>query len=720
MHTRKRLVHDIAAIGAALALISAAQSAHSADSDFAIEEVLVTAQKRSESIQDVPVAISSFSAEMAANVGADNIVEIIPMIPGLTGTTAGLATNTWAIRGISSNDFTAGGEASVGVFIDDAYIGRNVLATGAFFDIDRVEVVKGPQGTLFGRNAAAGAINIVTKKPQDENSLRLGVGMGNEGQQDYSVIGNLAVNDDFAVRMSYHGTRFEGLWEEMTFGEEAFSDQDALRVSALWSPSDSFTAQLTLNYGDAEGNMNGAYNPLFQTVEPGVEFPDQIARSTRDLETSETDGASLRLSWDVNENLTLTSITDARSYDYSYKSDVDATSDDAFIDAAFAVGTGGSTIEFNQPDVGQSSFAQEFRLNGSTDSINWFVGLSYFSEDVDERTQLNLIDTALGLGLLAMDDTATKGKTKAVGVYGDMTWAVNDALSVTAGIRWSEDKKDWCTTSTAGIGLVAVSTDGQVCGDAKWSEITPRFVVDYALTEDMMAYASYSKGYKGGGFNSAAGDFVGGDFIGDAVVGFEPETIDAYELGLKSTALDGRLQFNAAAYLNDYQNLQVQTATLAGILVTNAAEAETQGLELEVNYMPAAGLTLMGNYSSLDTEFTKGDNAGNVLAYAPENTFSVGASYVTELSTGTLDWFTMYSWQDEFFFDATNMLVEDSRGLLGAKVTYRPASEGWDLALGGENLTDEDYAVARTDIGLGESINRGMPRLWKVEFNAYF
>jgi len=720
MHTRKRLVHDIAAIGAALALISAAQSAHSADSDFAIEEVLVTAQKRSESIQDVPVAISSFSAEMAANVGADNIVEIIPMIPGLTGTTAGLATNTWAIRGISSNDFTAGGEASVGVFIDDAYIGRNVLATGAFFDIDRVEVVKGPQGTLFGRNAAAGAINIVTKKPQDENSLRLGVGMGNEGQQDYSVIGNLAVNDDFALRMSYHGTRFEGLWEEMTFGEEAFSDQDALRVSALWSPSDSFTAQLTLNYGDAEGNMNGAYNPLFQTVEPGVEFPDQIARSTRDLETSETDGASLRLSWDVNENLTLTSITDARSYDYSYKSDVDATSDDAFIDAAFAVGTGGSTIEFNQPDVGQSSFAQEFRLNGSTDSINWFVGLSYFSEDVDERTQLNLIDTALGLGLLAMDDTATKGKTKAVGVYGDMTWAVNDALSVTAGIRWSEDKKDWCTTSTAGIGLVAVSTDGQVCGDAKWSEVTPRFVVDYALTEDMMAYASYSKGYKGGGFNSAAGDFVGGDFIGDAVVGFEPETIDAYELGLKSTALDGRLQFNAAAYLNDYQNLQVQTATLAGILVTNAAEAETQGLELEVNYMPAAGLTLMGNYSSLDTEFTKGDNAGNVLAYAPENTFSVGASYVTELSSGTLDWFTMYSWQDEFFFDATNMLVEDSRGLLGAKVTYRPASEGWDLALGGENLTDEDYAVARTDIGLGESINRGMPRLWKVEFNAYF
>ena len=717
MQTKNRLVKAIAVISAALAF---APIAHSAENEFAIEEIVVTAQKRAESIQDVPVSISALSGEMADNMGADSIDEIIPMVPGLTGSTGGLASNTWAIRGISSNDFTVGGEPSVGVFIDDAYIGRNALAVGAYFDIDRIEVVKGPQGTLFGRNAAAGAISIITKKPEFENSLKFGVGVGNEGQQDYNVMGNLAASDEFAVRFSYHGTRLEGIWREVTFNEEGFIDQDSLRLSALWMPSDGLTARLTLNYSDGETNMGGLYNPGLSTVAPGEEFPDTIALSTQDRETNETDGANLRLSWDLNENLTLTSITDARSFDFSYKNDADNTADDALIDAVFAVGTGGSTIEFDQPDIGQRSFSQEFRLNGARERVDWFVGLNYFNEKVDERTLLNLFDTALGLGLLAVDDTATEGETDALGVYGDVKWAVSDAVSLTAGLRWSQDKKDWCTTGSAGIGLVAVPTVGQVCGGDEWSEVTPRVVVEYAITPDAMSYASFSKGYKGGGFNPSAGDFVGGDGIGDGVAGFEPETIDAFELGLKSTALDGRLQFNAAAYFNDYTNLQVLSATLGGILVTNAAEAETQGVELEATYMPAAGLTLMGNYSYLDTEFKKGEDAGNALAFSPENTLSLGAAYEMELNSGTLSWFAIYTWQDDFFYDAANLRPEPDRGLLAAKVTYRPDSERWDVALGAQNITDEDYTQRRSDIGLGASINRGMPRLWKVELNAYF
>lgn len=717
MQTKNRLVNAIAVISTALAF---APIAHSAENEFAIEEIVVTAQKRAESIQDVPVSISALSAEMADNMGADSIDEIIPVVPGLTGSTGGLAANIWALRGISSNDFTVGGEPSVGVFIDDAYIGRNALATGAYFDIDRIEVVKGPQGTLFGRNAAAGAISIITKKPEFENSLKLGAGVGNEGQQDYNVIGNLAASDEFAVRFSYHGTRLEGIWREVTFNEEGFIDQDSLRLSALWMPSNGLTARLTLNYSDGETNMGGLYSPGLSTVAPGEEFPDMIALSTQDRETNQTDGANLRLSWDLNEDLTLTSITDARSFDFSYKNDADNTADDALIDAVFAVGTGGSTIEFDQPDIGQRSFSQEFRLNGARDRVDWFVGLSYFNEKVDERTLLNLFDTALGLGLLAADDTATEGETDALGVYGDVKWAVSDAVSLTAGLRWSQDKKDWCTTGSAGIGLVAVPTAGKVCGGDEWSEITPRVVVEYAITPDAMSYASFSKGYKGGGFNTSAGDFVGGDGIGDGVAGFEPETIDAFELGLKSTALDGRLQFNAAAYFNDYTNLQVLSATLGGILVTNAAEAETQGVELEATYMPAPGLTLMGNYSYLDTEFKEGEDAGNALAFSPENALSLGAAYEMELNSGTLSWFAMYTWQDDFFYDSANLRPEPDRGLLAAKLTYRPNSERWDLAVGAQNITDEEYTQRRSDIGLGATINRGMPRLWKVELNAYF
>ena len=182
-----------------------------------IEKIVVSTQKRSQSIQEVPIAISSIDEHMAENIGADRITDVIPFIPGITGQTVGLASNLWTIRGISSNDFTVGSEPSVGVFIDDAYIGRNALATGAFFDIERVEVVKGPQGTLFGRNSAAGAINITTVKPEDDTYFELGAGFGNEGQRELNAMANVAVSDEFAVRFSYYSTKLEGLWKELTY-----------------------------------------------------------------------------------------------------------------------------------------------------------------------------------------------------------------------------------------------------------------------------------------------------------------------------------------------------------------------------------------------------------------------------------------------------------------------------------------------------------------------
>ena len=703
----------------AVAAATLASTVYAQNNDFAIDEIVVTAQKRAESAQDVPVAISAFNEDMVTNTGVDTLTDIIPMIPGLTGSTAGIATNAWAIRGISTNDWSAGSEPSVGVFVDDAYIGRNVLATSAFFDVDRIEVVKGPQGTLFGRNASVGAISIVTNKPEDEDSLQLGLSAGNEGQREYNLIGNLAVNDELALRFAYHGSRLDGIWEDVAQNEDGFADRDDYRLMARWTPNDGFEALLTLNYSDAETNMGGAYNPGLSTVEPGEEFPDKIARSVKERETSESDGINLRLTWDLTEELTLTSITDRRSFDYSYVQDVDATNDDALIDAVFAVGTGGATLGFANPDTEQRSLSQEFRLNGNVGSVDWFVGVSYFEEDIDEVTVVDLVDTALGLGLLAEDRIISGGTTESVGIYADVKWAVTEALSLTAGLRWSQDEKDWCTQSSAGVGLAAIDSP-KVCGDETWRETTPRLVVDYAFNNDMMVFASISKGYKGGGFNASAGDFVGADFIGDGVAGFDPESNLAYELGLKSTLLDGRFQFNASTYLNDYKDLQIQTATLAGILTTNAAEAETKGLEMEVTYMPMAGLTLMANYAYLEAEFTKGSLDGMDLAYAPENTYSFSASYEQLSGAGSLTWFAMYNWQDDFHFDAANTLSEEDYGLLNAKVTFTPSSEAWDLALGVDNIADEEYAAVRQDIGLGLAINRGMPRLWKVDFNVYF
>jgi len=300
-----------------------------------LEEVLVTAQKRSQNLQDVPIAISAVSQEIIEQTGINTITEVIPMVPGLTGSDFGLATNTWAIRGISSNDWSAGSEPAVGVFFDDAYVGRNTFATGTFFDINRIEVVKGPQGTLFGRNSAAGAISLISNKPGDDNELQLGVALGDEGQERYEVVGNWAVSESFSLRLAYQHQEWEGMWEEVVTGDDAYQESDAVRLMARWDISDSFEALLRVNYAKAETNYTSAMNIPLNIADPGEEYPDKYAITTPNYEENEDEGVGLRLSWDINDSLQLISITDYRTGENDYYEDVDGTADDSAISLLF-------------------------------------------------------------------------------------------------------------------------------------------------------------------------------------------------------------------------------------------------------------------------------------------------------------------------------------------------------------------------------------------------
>lgn len=714
---KKILTLEVAALTAAALL----QPVTAAAQQGTLEEVMVTAQKRSQSAQDVPIAISALSSEMITDTGVDNLTQVLPMLPGVTGMTAGIATNAWAIRGISTNDWSTGSEPSVAIYIDEAYVGRNALAAGAFFDLERIEAVNGPQGTLFGRNAAAGAITMTTNKPTDDNALRLGLGVGDEGQEEYDLVANLAVTNGAALRFAYHGTRLEGLWKDVANNEDVFRDEDGFRLIGRWDVTDSFEALLTINYGEQETNMGGVYAPDISTVEPGVEFPDNIARTTLDREKNETSGVDLRLTWEFSNGMTLTSITDTRQYDYTYMQDVDASNADALIDAILATGTGGVTLEYEQEDTEGKTLSQEFRLAGNTDSLDWFLGINYFDEETDETQKVNMYDTALGLGILARDQNVVEGDNKALGIYGDIRWAATDALALTAGVRWTRDEKDWCTAGLAELGFIGVNTPEKICDSETWSEFTPRLVADYVVNDGTMLYGSVSRGYKAGGFNPAAADFDG-DFFGDAVAAFDPETNISYEIGAKNEFLDGSMRLNAAVYFSDYEDLQVASATLGGILISNAAEAEVKGLELDWTFVPSANWTLNANYSYIDSEYTDGVLKGNTLNYAPENSYAVSAKYDMAVGDGNIGWFALYSYQSDFFFDPTNQREEDGYGLLGAKVTYTPASERWEVSVSGDNLTDEDYANFRQDIGLGTgiSINRGLPRLVRLNVNVYF
>jgi len=733
MNRKQSLSRDIALLSVSGLLASVPAMAN----NWAIEEVVVTAQKRAESAQDVPVAISAFSEEMVANTGADQITDIIAMIPGLTGTSASASDSTWAIRGISTNDFTIAAEPSIGMFIDDAYIGRNPHATAAFYDIERIEVVKGPQGTLFGRNAVAGAISLSTNKPEDDINASVGGYVGNEGQQGMDLMGNMAVTDELAVRLAYHGTRLEGVFEDVAQDKEAAADSDAARLSARWNPTTDLEVLATVNYSDGETQLfGGAYNTFWQTLNdnPGADsgmYPDKIRQSGEDCEEVRTKGANVRLTWDLSDELTLTSITDWRVYDLAFHQDVDGSEADAALGGAF--GFPPFNLQYFQ-QTNQESLSQEFRLNGTTENLDWFVGASYFKERLDEVIVVSAVNTTGipgvipdALGILATDSSFADGESESVGVYGDIKYAINEDLSVTAGIRWSKDDKTWCTAGEDQSGAFGfVTTAGDVCADESWTEVTPRLVLDYALGEDTMVYASFSKGYKGGGFNTTT---VGGT----ALLGFDPETVKAYELGLKGSYLEGQLMVNAAVFFNDYQDLQIQDASTAGIFTRNAAEAETQGLELDFTYALSDALVLMGNYTYLDADFQGGQTVnpygttyqlqGNNLGFAPEQTYSLAVAYDLDLFGGTLSLFTAYNWTDEYHYTAENVpeTTQEDYGLWNAKATFRPADEGWDAYISVDNINDEEYTTLLQDIGLGPvNVYRGMPRLMKVGFNVNF
>ena len=651
-----------------------------ANSAFAqLEEVLVTAQKREQNLQDVPIAISAVNEELLEQTGVNTITEVIPMVAGLSGADYGLATNTWAIRGIGSNDWTIGSEPSVGVFIDDAYVGRNIFATSNFFDINRIEVVKGPQGTLFGRNAAAGAISLVTNKPGDGDELHLGLSMGDEGQRRYELVGNWALSDSFALRLAYQNQKWEGMWTEVNSGQEMYTESDVLRLSARWDISDNLEALFKYNKGDAETNYTSAVSILTNPAQTGVEYPDRFAINQPNFEQNKDDGFGLRLTWSLSDSLTLVSITDSRSGENDYFEDVDGTADDITIDEA-VFGVPGGAVGGLNIHVGlggdADSFYQEFRLSGGSEAIDWFAGASYYSEDLDNsRWEVDYVATALGFPV-GSQRISSRAENESMGIYGDITWQASDQLALTAGARWSSDDKDWCTnTLQDDFGEAGGPTPGELCETKEWDELTSRFIAQYNVSDDTMMFASVSQGYKGGGFNTSVAD-LDGDFIAETIIDFDPETSIAYELGFKSTMMEGRMQLNGSFYVIDYEALQFATLTLeTGLQIANAGDVDSRGFEIELNYAPNDSVLLMANYANSEAEVGSGALNGQTLAYAPQATYSLGAMVDQPFASGTLNWFAMYNYTGDYFHDMDNFLEEDGYGVMNAKVTYIPSSE---------------------------------------------
>lgn len=704
-----------------------------------LEEVVVTAQKRETSLQTTPIAITAFGQSALDDIGAANIQDLIESVPTLHTSRNNNGAVQITLRGITSTNNTELGDPAVSFNVDGIYMARPQAASALMFDVESVEVLRGPQGTLFGRNSPAGAINLITKKPGQEMEGSVGVLVGNYDRYQVQGAVTIPVSDTFSLRFSgmteqrdSFNTAGEGSGEPVA-DDEMLDTRDDLagRVSALWTPTDDLSWLLTFDYLNSEG--------LPQLAVEGT--PDQIDIRTRDVNgpsTFELDTTSLRskIDWNFSDNVGM-------SYLASFNS----------LDTERLTRAGGNQYANRE----NSSSTHEIQLKSiNPDSqLEWILGAFFFEEENDTDFQVATFPTG-GIRFRQPDRTS-----EAQAIFGQATYHVSDQLGLTLGVRQSEDEKEdvggenqdcgapfpfggnpanWFFPEDLGTSeaeRVCALPDGADPNTRKndWSATTWRLQVDYEA-DGTFYYGSIATGYKAGGFGDAG------------TPDYDEENLINYELGMKTDLLDGRLRLNSALFFSDYEDLQVSAVEgtggeTAALATRNAGEAELTGLEVEFIWLPTENSRVQGFFAYLDAEFTsfpgavdsafgeRGvffDAAGNTLPYTSE--LSALVAYDVDIAMdngGTLRPRLSVAWRDDYWLRAINRPVDDlqeSHTIVDASLRYTSADESWSVELFGKNLTDEEVAISGDSVGAGFN-NRieytyKPPRTWGVRLDYNF
>lgn len=628
------------------ALLPGAVVAAEAKSRAQLEEVIVTAQKQQQSLQDVPIAVAAVDGAKIRDAGLQRIEELTAYVPNFKMAVTGQG-NAIYIRGVGSGD-NRGFEQSVGMFIDGIYAGRGQQFQSPFLDIALVEVLKGPQGTLFGKNTIAGAVNISTSRPSDELGGELAYQYNAEiGAREVTAILNTPLGAGFSARAAYKRLEEEGYVDNFILGrDEAQRAEDSLRLALRWDVSDKLDVNLKLEQSDfgIQGttfqltDKTGTFN-LYQSnialpinvpvnipfallsynledeIDPredgrfdrkksDKQFPWQPAQTQNNAES-----AVLTAEYALTDSITLTSVTGYSHFDFIFNLDAD------FTDLEF-IGTE-NTEDFTQ-------LSQEFRIAGNVgENIDYIAGIYAHTQELNSTLWLNLDFNALGvpsnlLGLSLPTQLATftefEQSTDSMAVFGQATWAITETLSATLGLRWGEDEKQaskyldiaqFRSKERTPNPLYAIiagalnnSENHDIENQRSVDNVSPAFNLQWYASEDIMSYFRYAKGFKDGGFN--ASDTTSSQ---DAFT-YEDEEADTFELGIKTTLFGGAATFNTAAFYTEFANRQVSNFTLTGYVVGNAAESITQGLEADFRMALSERLTIGASAAWLDSYFT--------------------------------------------------------------------------------------------------------------------
>ncbi len=689
------------------------------ESGFALEEIQVTARRRTESLQDVPIAVTAFSADELALRGAADITDIAQVAPSVTlePSRATNSTLTAFIRGVGQQDPLAGFEQGVALYLDDVYIARPQGALLDIYDIERIEVLRGPQGTLYGRNAVGGAIKYVTKRLADEPEFGLRLSYGSYDQMDIVAKGSVPVSDTVRVGATVASLNRDGFGENLTTGEDNYNKEIlAARASLEFLPNDALFVRIAADYTNDDSNAVAGYRPYPGAVS-GTPVTDSVydtyAGATQNASTAAINGNNEvtskgiqgSIEWTASDSVTLKSVTAYRE-DYT-ESVIDF--DSLAVD------------DFDAPVIyDNEQFSQEFQLLYTSDKLSGVFGFYYL--DASAANDFDVVLGQLGRVAFGSELTAYTGgtvDTKAWSLFADVTYDFTEALSLSLGGRYTNDKRsadifraNYLNGNSPFFGnenaiQIAVSSDFEA--ERTFKDFSPRIALDYKLSEDALVYAGFSRGFKAGSFDPRGANITSPE----VEEGFDPETLDSYEVGLKSTWMDGRARTNIAVFYSDYKDMQIpgslpidtdNDGVNDGFVgtVTNAGKATIKGIEFEGNFLLTENLTLQTSLNLLDAEIKEwilnGENVADQreVQNTPEFMSFVGLTYMTELSSGTLSINANWSHKSSIVQFETPVPEIDQKAydIANASVVWTSESEKYRFGVHGKNLFDTQYKTA--------------------------
>lgn len=666
---------------------------------------IVTARRYREALKDVPVAVTTFSEDKLDRMGAQTVVDIERSVPNLT-VNASRATNstlTAYLRGVGQNDPLWGYEPGVGLYIDDVYFARPQAGVLDILDIERIEVLRGPQGTLYGKNTMGGAIKYITRELPDSARGYVDVALGSYNQRDIKLGYSAPLSGDLMAGVSVAKLSRDGFGEvvaDSPFAGDAVSDKDiqAARLNVTWNIADNLKLKLVADDIQDDSNARGGQRlsdncigtsctVVFTPLDDRYDTRSNLDPSRNEVSSS---GQALTLTWDIDKNWQFKSVTAKREGDTTSDIDFDQLNRPSFDVLA--------VYEDEQ-------LSQEFQLNYDGDALHSVMGLYFFDGDACGE-----FDNVLGL-LGLTQETSGCVNTKSQSIFAQASYRVADRWSLTAGGRYDRDKKDATVRFKRFLGLNDQGTllfDGGFDGDKTFNEFSPRIGVEFTVDNNTMMYASMAHGFKSGGFN------MRGNILADTEAGnpFKPETVDTTELGIKGVWFDNRLTGYFAIFDQDYQDKQVTVSNVIIVGTTpttvqrvlNAADASGKGYEAEMSFKATSNLTFNLVYGVLDAEYEKFvaalDVNGNPtdisetaqMINSPEKQYSFSASYNVETAVGNVLFTAEKSYRDDVYvFEAATAVDQEAYSLLNASVIFYPNNSQWRFALQGRNLKDEAY-----------------------------